>query len=310
MRLAFMGSPDFAVPTLKALLQAGHDIAAVYTQPPARAGRGKKERISAVHAAANEAGLPVFTPMNFKDEIERSSFKALKLDAAVVVAYGQILPQAMLDAPKFGCVNIHASLLPRWRGAAPIHRAIMAGDTKTGISIMLMEAGLDTGPVLREEAIAIKVTDTTQDLHDNLAQLGADLIGSTLQAYVSGQIQPKPQAENGICYASKIDKAEAQINWQKPAVEIDRLVRGLFPFPGAWCLAEGERVKILGGKIEAQKAHDDFSAVGTVQPGDGFIVATGDGLYQVEIMQRAGRARMKVADALRGFGLASGTILR
>ncbi|MDM7255607.1 MAG: methionyl-tRNA formyltransferase, partial [Paracoccus sp. (in: a-proteobacteria)] len=241
MRLIFMGTPDFSVPALRALA-ARHDIAAVYSQPPRAAGRGQKPRHSPVQAAAEALGLKVRTPAKLRAPEEQAAFAALEADAAVVVAYGLILPQAVLDAPRLGCFNIHASLLPRWRGAAPIHRAIMAGDAETGVAIMQMEAGLDTGPVLAEARTPIGPTETTADLHDRLAVLGAELIVETLARL---PIPAVPQPEAGVTYAAKIDKSEARIDWTRPAVEVDRKIRGLSPFPGAWCDIGGERVKLL-----------------------------------------------------------------
>ena len=232
MRIAFMGTPDFSVSALRAILSAGHDVVAVYSQPPRRAGRGKKTRPSPVQAFSEELEIPVFTPLNFKDADERQRFTDLNLDVAVVVAYGLILPQEILDAPKLGCLNIHASLLPRWRGAAPIQRAIMAGDRETGIGIMQMEAGLDTGPVLLEKRITIKNDDTVGTLHDKLSILGAQAIVEALENLQDRK--PTPQSEEGITYAKKIDKAEAHINWSKSAQELKNHIHGLSPFPGAW----------------------------------------------------------------------------
>ncbi|WCL54521.1 methionyl-tRNA formyltransferase [Gimibacter soli] len=301
MRLAFMGTPAFAVPTLKALIAAGHEIAAVYSQPPAPAGRGQSVRPSPVHQAALDAGLRVFTPKSFKDADVQAEFAALDLDACVVVAYGQILPQAVLDAPRLGCLNVHASLLPRWRGAAPIHRALMAGDTETGVCIMQMEAGLDTGPVLMREAVTIGADDTTASLHDRLALLGAALINPALEGLSSGTIIPETQPEEGVTYARKIDKAEARIDWAKPASEVDRLVRGLNPFPGAWTEIGGERLKILGGHLEAKSG----------EPGtfldDTLLVACGEGAYRIDRAQRAGKAPMDRETLLRGFSVPTGT---
>ncbi|MEM7271397.1 MAG: methionyl-tRNA formyltransferase, partial [Pseudomonadota bacterium] len=221
MRLAFMGTPDFSVPALDALIEAGHEIACVYSQPPRRAGRGKKVRPSSVHARAEELGLEVRSPLNFRAEEDRAAFAALELDAAVVVAYGLILPQAVLDAPSHGCFNIHASLLPRWRGAAPIHRAIMAGDAETGVCIMQMEAGLDTGPVVEREATPIRADDTTAILHDRLSQMGAASMARVLERLARGALQAEPQTGEAV-YAAKIDKAEARIDWSRPSKEVDR----------------------------------------------------------------------------------------
>ncbi len=233
MRLAFMGTPDFAVPALNALADAGHALACVYTQPPRRAGRGKLRRPSPVHAAAAALGIPVITPESFRDPAVLADFAALKVDAVVVVAYGLILPQAALDAPRLGCLNLHASLLPRWRGAAPIQRAIMAGDSATGACVMQMEAGLDTGPVLACKATPIGPEDTARTLHDRLAGIGAALMMETLAALAAGEVSPTPQPEMGAIYAAKIDKAEARVDWTRSAAELGAHIRGLSPFRGA-----------------------------------------------------------------------------
>lgn len=305
MKIVFMGTPDFSVPALTALHEAGHDIRAVYTQPPRPAGRGKKLQKSAVHKAAEALGLSVLTPPSMKAGDAVDAFAGHGADCAVVVAYGQILPQAVLDAPKYGCLNIHASLLPRWRGAAPIHRAIMAGDLETGVCIMQMEAGLDSGPVFMREAIPIKKTDTTASLHDRLSALGAQLISETLQSLPDGTLEASAQPDEGVTYAHKIDKSEAQIDWSKPAGDIDRLVRGLHPFPGAFTNILGERVKILSG----QPLRFD---VGDKKPGvflnDQLLVACGDGAYQIETAQRAGKGAMDRNTFLRGFPVSSGTV--
>ena len=233
MRLVFIGSPDFSVPVLEALVRAGHEIAAVYCQPPRPAGRGKKERPTAVHARALELGLDVRHPVSLKSEEAQKDFACLKPEVAVVVAYGLILPQAILDTPTYGCLNIHASLLPRWRGAAPIHRAIMAGDTDTGVCIMQMEAGLDTGHVLLRTATQIGAEETTLQLHDRLSALGSEAIVTALDTLPT--LTPVAQPDTGITYAEKIRKDEARIDWTQSSDEIDRQIRGLSPFPGAWC---------------------------------------------------------------------------
>ncbi|MEC7965981.1 MAG: methionyl-tRNA formyltransferase, partial [Pseudomonadota bacterium] len=243
MRVVFMGTPEFSVPVLDALVEAGHEIAAVYCQPPRQAGRGKKERPTPVHARAAELGLEVRHPGSLKGAEDQADFAALNADVAVVVAYGLILPQAILDAPAQGCLNIHASLLPRWRGAAPIHRAIMSGDAETGICIMQMEAGLDTGPVLLREETAIEAEETTAQLHDRLSDMGAALSVEALAKLPT--LTPKLQPEDGVTYASKIDKAEAAIDWSAPAAEVDRKIRGLSPFPGAFVEFDGQRIKLL-----------------------------------------------------------------
>ncbi len=289
-----MGTPDFSVPALEALAEAGHEIAAVYTRPPRPAGRGKKERPSPVHRRAEELGLEVRHPASLKGREEQEAFAALGADLAVVVAYGLILPQPILDAPAKGCLNIHASLLPRWRGAAPIHRAIMAGDAQTGVCIMRMEAGLDTGPVLLCETTPIRPEDTTGSLHDRLSQMGAGLIVQALERL--DDLAPRPQPEQGVTYAEKIDKSEARIDWRRPATEVDRHIRGLSPFPGAWCEIEGERVKLLQSRL----------ARGNGAPGqilEGFTVACGEGAVEILKAQRAGKQAMEAAEFLRGKAL-------
>lgn len=300
MRVVFMGTPDFSVPVLEALVQAGHDIACVYCQPPRPAGRGKKKRPTPVHARASDLGLEVRHPTSLKAVEDQVAFADLNADVAVVVAYGLLLPQAILDAPKFGCLNIHASLLPRWRGAAPIHRAILSGDGETGICIMQMEAGLDTGPVLLRGSTAIGAQETTDQLHDRLSVMGAELILQTLDKLPD--LTPSPQPEDGVTYARKIDKAEAAIDWSRPAVEIDRQIRGLSPFPGAWTLLDGKRLKLLQSRL----------AKGTGAPGqvlDGFTIACGDGAVEVLSAQIEGRGRQAADDFLRGTPLPVGTVL-
>ena len=301
MRLVFMGSPDFSVPLLDALVSAGHQIACVYCQPPRPAGRGKKDRPTPVHARALELGLPVRHPTSLRHAEVQQEFAALQADVAVVVAYGLILPQAVLDAPRHGCLNIHASLLPRWRGAAPIHRAIMAGDSETGICIMQMEAGLDTGPVLLRLTTPIGENETTGALHDRLSVLGAKGI---LQALADlGQLLPSPQPDVGVCYAEKIDKSEACVNWARPAVDLHRQIRGLSPFPGAWTLIDGARVKLLGAEL----------ATGTGAPGtvldEGLRIACGEGALRITRLQRAGKAAQDAATALRGMAVPAGMVL-
>jgi methionyl-tRNA formyltransferase len=298
MRIIFMGTPDFSVPVLDALVEAGHDIAAVYTQPPRPAGRGKKERPSPVHARAGALGLTVRHPPNFRDPAEIDAFAALEADVAVVVAYGLILPQPVLDAPRKGCLNIHASLLPRWRGAAPIQRAIMAGDARTGVCIMQMEAGLDTGPVLLRRETEIRPDDTAGSLHDRLSEMGAAAIVEALASLDS--LTPTPQPAEGVTYAAKIDKAEARIDWSRPAVEIDRQIRGLSPFPGAWCEQDGTRLKLLLSRVSAGQG-----VPGTVLD-DSLTVACGKGAVQLLRLQRAGRGAMDAIEFLRGTPLKAG----
>src|SRR5262252_929500 len=262
LRLAFMGTPEFATPALAELIGEAHDIACVYTRAPRPKGRGLAEEKTPVHKLAEAAGIPVRTPRTLRDADEQAAFAALKLDAAIVVAYGLILPKPILDAPRLGCFNLHASLLPRWRGAAPINRAIMAGDSETGVMVMKMDAGLDTGDVAMAERIAITDAMTAADLHDALAALGGDLMVRAIGALERGMLQLKPQASDGVTYAAKIDKAETRIDWNRPARDVLRHVHGLSPFPGAWCgmVLEGavQRIKILRGEI----------AAGTGAPGD------------------------------------------
>jgi methionyl-tRNA formyltransferase len=294
MRIVFMGTPDFAVPALDAMVSAGHEIACVYCQPPRPAGRGQKERPTPVHARALVLGLPVRHPARLKDPVDQAAFAALDADIAVVVAYGLILPQAVLDAPRLGCLNIHASLLPRWRGAAPIHRAVMAGDAETGVTIMAMEAGLDTGPMLLTERMAIGPGDTTGDLHDRLAALGAALIVPALARL--SDVMPVAQLVEGVTYAAKIDKAEARIDWTQPATDVARLIHGLSPFPGAWTMAGDERVKLL--RV--------VPVPGEGTPGQilsGLTIACGKGALQVTELQREGRRTLRVDEALRGWAL-------
>jgi len=293
MRVVFMGTPDFSVPALEALVEAGHEIVCVYSQPPRPAGRGQKDRPSPVEARALALGLPVRHPERLRTQEAQAEFAALDADVAVVVAYGLILPQPVLDAPRLGCLNIHASLLPRWRGAAPIHRAILSGDAETGVCIMQMEAGLDTGPVLKRAALPIGAEDTTGALHDRLAALGAGLIVDTLAAL---PLPADPQPETGVTYAAKIDKAEARIDWTRPAVEIDRQIRGLSPFPGAWCDAAGERIKLLASRL-----CDGAGAPGQVL--EGLTIACGSGAVEVTLAQRSGKRPMPAGEFLRGLAL-------
>jgi methionyl-tRNA formyltransferase len=291
MRIIFMGTPDFSVPVLDALVTAGHDIVAVYCQPPRPAGRGKKDRPSPVQVRAEA----------LKTEAAQAEFAALQADVAVVVAYGLILPQAILDMPVQGCLNIHASLLPRWRGAAPIHRAIMAGDSHTGVCIMQMEAGLDTGPVLMRAQTQIAPEETTAMLHDRLSAMGAQAIVAALDQLPD--LTPVPQPDDGVTYAAKIDKAEARIDWTKPAGEVDRLIRGLSPFPGAWFALDGVRIKALGSRV----AHG-AGAAGRVLDAH-LTVACGTGAITLTRLQRAGKAAQDADVFQSGAQIAVGTDL-
>jgi methionyl-tRNA formyltransferase len=301
MRVVFMGTPDFSVPVLRALVGAGHEVVAVYCQPPRPAGRGKKDRPSPVQKAAEALGLPVYCPLNFKAEADRAAFAAHDADVAVVVAYGLILPQAVLDMPKRGCLNIHASLLPRWRGAAPIHRAIMAGDAETGVCIMQMEAGLDTGPVLIRKATGIRADDTTTVLHDRLSKMGAGLIVQALSEL--DHLTPEPQADDGVTYAEKISKDESVVDWTRPAGEVDCHIRGLSPFPGAWTTVDGERIKLILSEQVPGKG-----AAGEVLD-DALTVACGDGAVRLLRLQRAGKGAMEAEAFLRGFPVTKGAVL-
>ena len=302
-----MGTPAFAVEALRSLIDAGHEVVCAYAQPPRPARRGQKEQPSPVQAFAEAAGLPVRTPLNFREQADRDAFAALQADIAVVVAYGLILPQAVLDAPRRGCLNIHASLLPRWRGAAPIHRAIEAGDSETGVGIMRMEAGLDTGPVLLEDRLSIGPTETTGALHDRLAALGGRLIVQALEQLDS--LSPTPQAETGQTYAAKIDKAETRIRWDAPAAVVRQRINAFSPFPGAWFEREGERIKALRADAGTATAAPD-TAAGMVLAGPGLQIACGDGQSVALLdVQRAGKTVASAEDFLRGSPIAPGTRL-
>ena len=302
MRLAFLGTPDFAAATLARLIDDGHDIACVYAQPARPSGRGQRPLPSPVETLAHGHGIAVRTPAKLRDDSEIAAFHALALDAAVVAAYGLILPQPVLDAPRLGCFNVHASLLPRWRGAAPIQRAILAGDSETGITIMRMEAGLDTGPMLAQERIAIDRLNGG-DLHDALAVLGAGLMADSLPRIANGDLAATPQPEAGVTYAAKIDKAELAIDWTRPAIEIERQVRAFAPKPGAHAGFGGERVKILAAEL-AQGA----GAPGTVLD-DRLTVACGEQALRLTRLQRPGKAPLDAEAMLRGWRVARGAIV-
>jgi methionyl-tRNA formyltransferase len=302
LTIAFMGTPAFSVPTLEALVQAGHRVLAVYTQTPKPAGRGKAVQTTPVHQAAERLGLPVRTPRSMKDLAEIEAFRGHNLDAAVVVAYGQILVQGVLDAPRLGCFNLHASLLPRWRGAAPIHRAVMAGDAETGAMVMRMEAGLDTGPVLSTVKTPIAASDTTGTVHDRLSVQGAALIVQTLAALECGTAREKPQAEDGVTYAKKLTNDETQIDWSRPAREVDCVVRGLSPWPGAWTRLKGERIKILMSEL-SQGAGAPGTAVGPH-----LEIACGTGAIRVLTLQRAGKTAQDADTFLRGNPVPPGSV--
>ncbi len=299
-RVVFMGTPEFSVPALEAI-HAAHDVICVYTQPPRPAGRGKQARLTPVHARAAALGLEVRHPVSLKGAEAQAEFASLQADVAVVVAYGLILPQPVLDAPRYGCLNIHASLLPRWRGAAPIQRAIMAGDAETGICIMQMEAGLDTGPVLLRAATPISEEDTAQRLHDRLAGMGAALIVEALAQLPDLRAQAQPEA--GVTYAAKIDKSEARVDWTRPAEDVARQIRGLSPFPGAWCEAPFGRLKLLDAR-----AVEGAGVPGKVLAGG--RVACGHGAVALHSVQRAGKRAMSLEEVQRGVGDMTGVVLR
>ncbi|WP_421792826.1 methionyl-tRNA formyltransferase [Hyphobacterium sp.] len=307
LRLAFMGTPDFAAASLAEIAAAGHEIVRVYTQPPRRRGRGKEERKTPVHELAETLGLEVSTPERFRDADVLAEFAALNLDVAAVVAYGQILPQAALDAPEFGCLNLHASLLPRWRGAAPIQRAIMAGDEITGVQIMQMEAGLDTGPILLSETVRIFPFDTAGSLHDRLMATGAQMWPRALAALERGSLEAVAQDEDGATYAKKITTEESRIDWSKPADVVANQIRGLSPFPGAWFELETAKGPVRV-KVHLAKVEDGEGTPGTALD-DGLLIACGDKAVRLSRLQREGKAAMDAEEFLRGNALAAGTVL-
>ncbi len=307
LRVVFMGAPDFSVPTLMEIVGQGHEVVAVYSQPPRPAGRGMEERKTPVHEAAEQLGLPVFTPTSLKSEEEQEKFRALDADVAVVVAYGLLLPKAILEAPREGCLNLHGSLLPRWRGAAPIQRAIMAGDRETGVQVMRMDEGLDTGDICMSETIAITAEMTAEDLHDRMMVLGADLMVRALAALSRGLLKSRPQPDEGVTYAKKIDKAESRIDFARPADEIHNTIRGLSPFPGAWCemtiRGKAQRVKLLRSELA-----DGKGAPGELLD-DAMTVACGAGAVRLVMLQRAGKGAMKADEFLRGADLKIGDVI-
>lgn len=300
MRIVFMGTPDFAVPVLQALVDHGHDVVAVYSQPPRRAGRGKTLSPSPVQRRAGMLGLDVRTPVTLRDVAEQTRFATLRADVGVVAAYGLILPHAVLDAPRHGCLNVHGSLLPRWRGAAPIQRAILAGDTETGVDIMQMEAGLDTGPIRLEESTPV-AGKTAGDLTTELSAMGARLMATVLADLAA--YPPVAQAEDGVTYAAKVDKAEARIDFSTPAVAIERQVRAFNPAPGAFFEHNGERIRILSAVVEP-----GTGSAGTVLDDD-LGIATATGVIRPTSLQRAGRGVMTAPELLRGFAIPAGTRL-
>ncbi len=310
LRIIFMGTPDFSVPTLRELAAQGHEIVAVYTREAKPSGRGMKLQPTPVAWEAGRLGVPVFTPRTLRTDEAAATMRGHRADAAVVVAYGLILPQAILDAPRLGCFNLHASLLPRWRGAAPIQRAIMAGDSETGVMAMKMDAGLDTGDIALAERVAIDDAMTASDLHDRLSDVGAPLMARAMAMLEAGTLTLTPQAAEGVTYAAKIDKAEAHIDWSRPAHQVLRHIHGLSPFPGAWCEAaltgEPLRLKILRCELASERS----TAVPGTLLDDELTVACGDGALRILELQAHGRQRMTAADFLRGTALPKGQLLK
>jgi methionyl-tRNA formyltransferase len=303
MKIIFLGSADFSVPTLAKLIEAGHEIACIYSQPPRRSGRGKKVNLTPVHEMALKFGIPVRTPENFNLEIDKSLFFDINADLAVVVAYGLILPSEIIEAPKNGSLNIHASILPKWRGAAPIHRSIMSGDSETGVCIMKMDAGLDTGPVVSTEIMPIESNDTTSSLSNRLADLGANLLIESIRRL--DRLVPEPQSTAEISYAKKIDKKEAKIDWSLYFQKIELQIRGLSQFPGAWAYYNGERIKFLNVRTNSSTGNDKV-APGTVI-GKPLIIACNGGVLEIVSLQRPGKSVQTAEDFLRGFPIQIGS---
>ncbi|MGH1419938.1 MAG: methionyl-tRNA formyltransferase [Hyphomicrobiaceae bacterium] len=309
LRIVFMGTPEFSVPTLSELVAAGHDVVAVYSQPPRAAGRrGLEQKKSPVHEFADTCGIPVHTPTSLKGVEAQEAFAAHDADVAVVVAYGLLLPSRILNAPRYGCLNLHASTLPRWRGAAPIQRAIIAGDTTTSLMVMQMEEGLDTGPVCLAEAVTIGTNMTAGELHDELAGRGGDLMNRALAALVKGALTSTVQSEDGVTYAGKISKSETRINFNQPALDVHNTIRGLSPFPGAWFEAKGptgkmERIKVLASELVGDLKGGPAGSV----LDDNLTIACASGAVRLVRLQRAGKKPASVSDFLRGFTLTPGT---
>jgi methionyl-tRNA formyltransferase len=305
LRLIFMGTPDFAVPTLDALVDAGHHVVAVYCQPPRRSGRGQRLRPSPVQARAEARGLDVRTPVSLKGAGEQAAFAALDADAAVIAAYGLILPNAVLDAPRLGCVNVHASLLPRWRGAAPIQRAILAGDSETGVTIMQVVEEVDAGPILLAQTIPIGPRATAAELHDELSVLGARLMVKALEGYAAGHLTPTPQPVDAITYAAKLKPKDGRLDWRRGATELERQVRALSPVPGAWFEHAGQRIKVREGEVTNVAPG---TAPGTLLD-DRLTVACGTGAFRLTKVQRPGKSAVSAIAFLRGYPMEAGTRL-
>lgn len=306
LRLVFMGTPAFSVPTLKVLIDSPHQVIAVYSQPPRPSGRGHRVQKSPIHLLAEEHGIPVYTPKTLRSLESQEEFSALKADVAVVIAYGLILPAAILEAPQFGCINVHASLLPRWRGAAPIHRALLAGDEETGITIMKMDEGLDTGPMLSLERLPITSTTTASQLHDQLSEKGAMLLLPTLEAYIDGKMLPQGQPEEGVTYAHKLTREEGRLDWRNSAEQIERKIRVLNPWPGTWFEHEGINLKVFAATVVE---NDTPSNPGLVLQNAPLIMSCGQGSLRVDLIQRPGGAVLAPEAFLRGYTLPEGTLL-
>ena len=327
LRLVFMGSPAFALPALRALIEAGHEIACVYAQPPRPAGRGHRPQRAPVHVLAEASGLPVRTPASLKSPEEQAALAALAADAAVVAAYGLILPRPVLMAPRLGCLNIHSSLLPRWRGAAPIQRAILAGETETGVTIMQVDEGLDTGPIVIQRSVAITAETTAASLHHTLATLGAELIVEAVDGIAAGTLTPRPQPAEGVSYAAKLEREEGRLDWSRPAAVLECAVRALDPWPGTWFQHRDERIKVLAAAVadgSGAAAAGRQPDPGLVLPdagssagsggesgagGEGLTVACGEGALTLLRLQRPGRTPADAAEFLRGYPLAPGSRL-
>ena len=306
LRLIFMGSPDFSVPVLDALIGVGHEIVSVYSQPPRPAGRGQKPKLSTVHASAEAKGLAVRTPATLNDPDVQAAIAALDADACVVVAYGLMLPSPVIEAPRLGCLNVHASLLPRWRGAAPIQRAIMAGDTETGVSIMQIDEGLDTGDVYLAGTTPITAATTAETLHDALAAMGAALMVEALEGLAAGTLTPTPQPDDGATYAAKLDRDEGRLDWRRPAEELERHVRALNPWPGVWFDFNGGRIKVLAADVVEAGGEEAGNTPGTLVD-DALAVACGTGALRLLQVQRAGKGRQDGDAFVRGFPMPAGT---
>ncbi|MCW2237877.1 methionyl-tRNA formyltransferase [Azospirillum canadense] len=304
LRLVFMGTPDFAVPSLRALVEAGHEVACVYSQPPRPAGRGQQVQKSPVHRFAEEHGIPVRTPKSLRNAEAQAEFADLKADAAVVAAYGLILPQPVLDAPRLGCLNVHGSLLPRWRGAAPIQRSLLAGDAETGITIMQMDIGLDTGAMLLKDQVPITAETTASTLHDALADMGARLIVEAMDGLAEGRLTAVPQPDDGVTYAAKLTREDGRLDWSREAAYVERQVRALTPWPGCWFDIKGERIKVL----KAEPAPEAKGATPGTLLDDRLTIACTDGAVRLTLVQRPGKAPVEGSAFLRGFALPVGTV--